>query len=174
VVVVGVVVAGVAVVVVVAGSVVVVGGNVVVEVDGAAAVAVVLTSVVEVAPDTAVAALDIASAPIPATVSRIRRRRRSRPRAAVGDTTALLPTMTTSFGSERERACSPIERDRGAFAQSRSPPRARTFVTACDGDRPGTPGPWPHPSLHALAGHRRAIVRSHVRLSERTPDHPRR
>ena len=41
-------------------------------------------------------------------------------------------------------------------------------------DRPGAARPGTHPPLHALAGHRRPIVRSHVRSSERTSDHSRR
>ncbi len=97
-------------VVVVGGSVVVVGGSVVVvvEVDGAAVVAVVVLVLLVVdAPDTAVTALDIASAPIAAPASRSRRRRRSRPRVAVGDTAVLPPTMTTPLGSVRACACPP-------------------------------------------------------------------
>jgi hypothetical protein len=98
---------GAVVAVVVDGGVVVevveVVGDDVVEVDGAAVVAVVvLTSVVVDAPDTAVDALGIASAPTAAPANRSRRRRRSRTRAPVGDAIALSPTITTP---SRFRTC---------------------------------------------------------------------
>ena len=39
--------------------------------------------------------------------------------------------------------------------------------------RPGAARPGPHPPLHALARHRRPVVRPAVRTGERAPDHPR-
>ena len=75
-------------------------------------------------------------------------------------------------GPRRIRACEPCRGHLRVVPGATIAPARRRGQRLRD--RPGAARPGTHPPLHALAGHRRPIVRSHVRSSERTADHSRR